>query len=67
MLVLTVDLDLVEELAFELEAVAGPDVLEEVDDLLAGAVLLVAELVGGEGQDRQLVRVLGRRVRDLVI
>ena len=66
MLVLAVDLDLVEELAFELEAIAGPDVLEEVDDLLAGAVLLVAELVGGEGQDRQLVRVLGRRVRDLV-
>jgi len=53
-----VHLDLVEHLAFELEAVAGPDVLEEVGDLLAAAVLLVAELVGGEGQDCQLVRVL---------
>ena len=57
-LVLAVDLDLVEHLALELEAVAGPDVLEEVEDLLAATVLLVAELVAGEGEHGELLREL---------
>jgi len=43
---------------FGFEPITRPDIFEGVHDLLAAGVLLVAELVGGEGQDDQLVSVL---------
>ena len=49
---------LVEKVPFKLKPIAGSDVLQGVEDLLAVGVLLVAELVGGKGQDGQFVRVL---------
>ena len=49
---------LVEKFPFKLKPIAGSDVLQGVEDLLAVGVLLVAELVGGKGQDGQFVRVL---------
>jgi len=58
MLVLSVHLNLVEHVALELEPVARPDMLQQVDNLLSTAVLLVAKLVGGEGEDSKVAREL---------
>ena len=42
---------LIEHDAFRLEPVARADVLQRVQDLLPVGVLLVTELIGGEGQN----------------
>merc|ERR1712004_652157 len=56
--ILANQVDLVEHVPLELEAVAGSHVLQKVDDLLPAAVLLVPKLIRREGEDGQVVREL---------
>merc|ERR1712060_776225 len=57
-IVLSIYLNLVKHVSLELETVARPHMLQQVDDLLPTTVLLVAKLVGGEGEDSKVAREL---------
>ena len=58
MFAVAVHLDLVEHVEVGLVVVSRPHVLQRVEDLLAVGVLLMAELVAGEGQDLESVAEL---------
>merc|ERR1719234_2362311 len=58
MLVLSVYLNLVKHVSLELEAIAWSHMFQQVGYLLTTTVLLVAKLVGGEGEDSKVAREL---------